>query len=363
MNTLNREFNPHITPVDEDVLRPRFALGLQGGGSWGAWTAGVIKVLIPALCARGTITAVSGTSAGAMNGAALVAGLNTDGPYDGVRRVEELWNNVKGYGQLFGIHPSLTQIFADSASPWPNLPKTYFNMAAAFGAISPVPLIGGTTHILSNILRKVVPDISAVQKGETKLFTNTVRTHIFTGASDHVVHTGRNLTWDSIACSAALKEIGAHVIRDRADLLAQYSEMFYIYHDGAYKINPAITPLLDTNPTDLIVISLHSPKSAEQALATRDKLYQGEIHMDMATLTLDDGARLNVHLIDMDAPDSWDNTSRLNSSPAFIDLLMKQGEAFAHEWLASNGDSLGVQSSHRPRQETLNRLAEIGVRY
>ena len=123
MNTLNREINPHITPVDEDVLRPRFALGLQGGGSWGAWTAGVIKVLIPALCARGTITAVSGTSAGAMNGAALVAGLNTDGPYDGVRRVEELWNNVKGYGQLFGIHPSLTQIFADSSSPWPNLPK------------------------------------------------------------------------------------------------------------------------------------------------------------------------------------------------------------------------------------------------
>ncbi|MEH3036060.1 MAG: patatin-like phospholipase family protein [Sphingomonas adhaesiva] len=52
--------------------RPRLALALQGGGAHGAYGWGVLERL---LAEDVEIVAVSGTSAGALNGTALVAGL------------------------------------------------------------------------------------------------------------------------------------------------------------------------------------------------------------------------------------------------------------------------------------------------
>ena len=63
-------------------------LALEGGGSLGAFAWGVLDRLldVPDL----HITVVSGTSAGAMNGAMLVQGLATGGPPAAKRLLERL---------------------------------------------------------------------------------------------------------------------------------------------------------------------------------------------------------------------------------------------------------------------------------
>ena len=67
-------------------------LALQGGGSHGAFTWGVLDRLLQEPWLR--IEGISGTSAGAMNAAILVAGY-AEGGADGARaRLERFWKRV-----------------------------------------------------------------------------------------------------------------------------------------------------------------------------------------------------------------------------------------------------------------------------
>ena len=67
-------------------------LALQGGGSLGAFTWGVLDRLLDRPELR--IEAVSGASAGAMNAAMLVQGLATGGSAEAKRLLEEFWCRV-----------------------------------------------------------------------------------------------------------------------------------------------------------------------------------------------------------------------------------------------------------------------------
>ena len=58
-------------------MTKRINLGLQGGGAHGAFTWGVLDRILED--ERIEIAAISGTSAGALNGAALKAGYATGG--------------------------------------------------------------------------------------------------------------------------------------------------------------------------------------------------------------------------------------------------------------------------------------------
>src|SRR6185437_6829047 len=70
----------------------RINLALQGGGSHGAFTWGVLDALIED--GRLAIEAVSGTSAGAMNAAIMLQGWVRNGP-DGARRaLADFWNEL-----------------------------------------------------------------------------------------------------------------------------------------------------------------------------------------------------------------------------------------------------------------------------
>ncbi len=66
------------------MAKIRINLALQGGGAHGAFTWGVLDRLLddPEI----EIAAISGTSAGALNGAALKAGLIAGRPADGARQ-------------------------------------------------------------------------------------------------------------------------------------------------------------------------------------------------------------------------------------------------------------------------------------
>jgi len=68
------------------------ALALQGGGSLGAFTWGVLERLLDEPRLR--IKMVSGASAGAMNAAMLTQGLAAGSPAEAKRLLEAMWRRV-----------------------------------------------------------------------------------------------------------------------------------------------------------------------------------------------------------------------------------------------------------------------------
>ncbi|WP_409566807.1 patatin-like phospholipase family protein [Methylobacterium sp. E-046] len=80
--------------------KPRVALGLQGGGAYGAYGWGIIDRLLEE---HVEIVAVSGASAGALNGAALVTGLATGGDAAAQAALARLWRAVADRSPLRGL--------------------------------------------------------------------------------------------------------------------------------------------------------------------------------------------------------------------------------------------------------------------
>src|SRR6202171_6859040 len=69
--------------------KKRISLALQGGGSHGAFTWGVLEALLED--GRFDFAGLSGTSAGGMNAAAVVQGLIQGGEAGGIRWLEDFW--------------------------------------------------------------------------------------------------------------------------------------------------------------------------------------------------------------------------------------------------------------------------------
>src|SRR5258707_157787 len=79
-------------------------LALQGGGSHGAFTWGVLDRLLEESWLR--IDGISGTSAGAMNAVVLVDGYEKDGPEGARAALEDFWRRVSHSARFSPIRRS-----------------------------------------------------------------------------------------------------------------------------------------------------------------------------------------------------------------------------------------------------------------
>src|SRR6187455_1880637 len=89
------------SPESPQKARHRIAVGLQGGGSHGAFTWGVLDRLLqqPGF----EIVGISGTSAGAMNAGILADGLRRGGVAEARKALAQYWEDVgrvPGYASL-----------------------------------------------------------------------------------------------------------------------------------------------------------------------------------------------------------------------------------------------------------------------
>jgi NTE family protein len=358
----------NITPplfMIDDTPRPSFGLGLMGGGSWGAFTAGALEEILPTLETLGSVRAVSGTSAGAVNGALLTSGLNTAGAHEAVRRMNQLWQNIASNGHLLETTHNWTDLFLAQEDRWPNLPRHLFNIAAQLQTFQEAftPRASSlTTRMISDMVAELAPDWSSVQSGRVQFSANTVQQHIRTGARKHIILSGSNLTPDGVAASAALKELGTHRISDRGNP----EDHHCIYLDGGYAENPPIQPLLDENVTDIIMIILHDHHQSAPETSHGAKLYHEEIHTDITSLASSDANRARIHTIEIEMHsgqmNGWNlnNTSKLNTSPSFIQALHDAGRAAGKKWLAENMQFLGHQSSYRPHGHVMQDMLASG---
>jgi NTE family protein len=91
--------------VDATIMHPVLVdLALQGGGSHGAFTWGVLDRLLEE--PRLEIEAISGTSAGAMNGAVLVSGFMQGGANGARAALDAYWSRVADAARFSPIQRS-----------------------------------------------------------------------------------------------------------------------------------------------------------------------------------------------------------------------------------------------------------------
>lgn len=229
------------------MTRKRINLALQGGGAHGAFTWGVLDRILDD--DEIEIAGISGTSAGALNGAALKAGLAKGGRQGARDNLDWLWDRVGAVGDMrlthwmneFGPTPamisrameySLSAAIADSAT---HMMSPYF-----YGPFYRNPL----TAIVEQL------DYDMVRAGEGPRFYVSA-TNVRTGKVR--VFTAQEITTDSILASACLPTNFKAVEID--DPKTGRTEAYW---DGGYSGNPALFPLYDpTLPDDIVIVNIN----------------------------------------------------------------------------------------------------------
>jgi len=229
------------------VEKKRINLALQGGGAHGAFTWGVLDRLLEDDGIE--IAAISGTSAGALNGAALKAGLMTGGAEGARDNLEWLW------GQIGAIeHPGLPE-WLNAWMPEPAFVSQGLSLSLPylFGeslARSLSPYVWGPLY--RNPLDPIVShlrfdQVCSVAGPELHICATNVRD------GKVRVFTGDRITTASIMASACLPTLFQAV--EVEDPETGLVEAFW---DGGYTGNPALFPLYAPQlPDDIVVININ----------------------------------------------------------------------------------------------------------
>lgn len=336
-------------------------LALQGGGSHGAFTWGVLDRLLEDETLE--IAGISGTSAGAMNAVALAAGL-MEGGREGARAgLRRFWKRVAEsspfhalaagpMGQLLGLgHPWLQAVVA----PWQNL-------AQAVGSqLSPYQFNPLNLNPLRDILTETV-DFERVRAcNRTQLFV--AATHVATG--DLRIFRQGELTADMVLASACLP------------LLFQAVEIDgEAYWDGGYAGNPSLLPLIsETAADDLLLVQINPsrreavPTQASEILDRASEVtFNASLLKELRTIgllkeLLQDAGRpdsayrrplfqrvddLRLHRLDAEVQlAQFGATSKTQTDWAFLSQLHDIGRATTDAWLRTNRQHLGQRSTFK----------------
>src|SRR5215510_5067556 len=213
-------------------------LALQGGGSHGAFTWGVLDRLLEEPWLR--IDGISGTSAGAMNAVVLADGFMQGGGNGARAALEGFWRKVSDAALLSPFQRGPLDILMGrwtlDSSP------TFIAMDLMARLFSPYDLNPGGVNPLRDILAKCV-DFSRIANSSIKLFVTA--TNVRTGRG----HVFRNadLTPDVLLASACLPTLFQAIEID-----GEY------YWDGGFAGNPTITPLIrECTSRDTILVPIN----------------------------------------------------------------------------------------------------------
>jgi len=324
--------------------RKAITLALQGGGALGALTWGVLDRLLeePKL----KIEAISGTSAGAINAAALASGYVNGGREGARKSLDEFWSSVGtasySIGSSTGVHGAML----------PNPQKLLLGLTRYF---SPYQLNPFDINPLRDIVAKVV-DFDAVQSrrairlfvGATRVRTGTLR-----------LFENRELTSDALLSSACLPTLH-HAIEVDGEP----------YWDGGYSGNPAVYPLIYRCKSPSILVVMLQPLTREEpptsAQAIRSRLTEFQFNSsflrEMRSIALTKQAidaqwlpfgklerrfrKLNIHLIETDDLLASMNVDKaLNADLGFLLKLKEEGRTRAGAWLEKHFHQVGEESS------------------
>ena len=332
-------------------------LALQGGGSHGAFTWGVLDRLLEEPWLK--IEAISGTSAGAMNGAVLVSGFMQGGLEGARAALDAYWGRVAEAARFSPIQRSpldrLMNRWGLDTSPG------YLMMDLMSRVVSPYNLNPFGHNPISDILEKSI-DFAHLGEASIKLFITATNVHTGRGR----VFRNHELTPDVLLASACLPTMFQAIEIDGEP-----------YWDGGYVGNPTITPLVrESDALDVILVQinpterLETPRTATQILNRLNEIsFNSPLMKELRMIALlrqaaDPGtgegarwARMLMHRIVTDKLAEYGASSKLNAEGAV--------SQDAEGGRAARRRRLPRRARRRPRQAVdrrPRRAAQGGVR-
>lgn len=362
------------------ISTPQVNLALQGGGSHGAFTWGVLDALLDD--GRVSFEGISGTSAGAMNAVALAHGFAQAQGQSAIAQRESaraslaaFWEGVVEMGAvsasiskaqrapldlLFGGLGALT----GSASPGQLLSDAVTGFWAS--SVSPYQSNPLAINPLLQFLQKHIDFEQLAAYKALKLFV--VATMVTTGKAE--VFSGRRLTAQAVMASACLPTVFQAVEIDGEH-----------YWDGGYTGNPAIHPLIyQCESRDVMLVQINPIRRAKlptTAAEIMDRIneitFNAALMAEMRAIDfvkrllmegrLDPARYKNVlmHRIDGgEVLEGYHASTKSATDAKLIHTLRDLGQACARQWLTHKFGSLGVASSINIRRDYLDDLRVPG---
>jgi NTE family protein len=324
------------------------SLALQGGGSHGAFTWGVLDRLLED--ERIAVDAISGASAGAVNAVVLAHGYAKRGR-DGAREaLATFWQRVSAKAP-FNFLPDDMRHF-DALGLSDILPGMMLSLTRV---LSPYQLNPFDINPLRDILAEQIDFDHLRQAGRVKLFV--AATEVASGKLR--IFRNKQISLDAVLASACLPALH-HAVEIDGEA----------YWDGGFTANPPIFPLLhQCRARDIVVVLLHGhPSNAVPNTADEIFARLTEIGLSSALFTELQGIALaqreaqrgwfvfgrlerrlrNLHVHLVDAPDFMSRLSglsKLNTQSAFIKSLFEEGRRQGETWIDQHFHHLGVVSS------------------
>jgi NTE family protein len=320
-------------------------LALQGGGSHGAFTWGVLDRLLEE--ERLSVEGITASSAGAVNAVVMADGLAAGGR-DGARRaLHAFWHALSRDAANTMFQPSLIDRMS-STRGFEHSPGYVFMEALVYFA-SPYQLNPFNYNPLKKLIEDHV-DFERVRRQDAiKLFLSAtdVRT------AKVKVFPGKELRAEHVLASTCLP-----LLMQAVEVDGEY------YWDGGYSGNPAIFPLVTECETpDIVLVHLtpaDRPEIPTSSPAIMNRMQ--EISFNTALIremrsvavrnrrvdegVMPGGKRSFVHVIEAeDIIREFTASSRLNADWKFLTNLFDKGRARADKWLKGNFDRIGVAST------------------
>lgn len=331
----------------EATAAPPLNLALQGGGSHGAFTWGVLDALLED--GGFTLEGISGTSAGAMNAVALAHGFaqaalqhkdEREAHQAGCALAREsltrLWEGVGAMGSLLWGVPLQGNPFLGMLSQW----------------LSPYQTNPLGINPLRGLLERVV-DFDALRHERHGLVPKVFvcATNVRTGRGE--IFSGARLSADAVMASACLP-----LLFKAVQIGGEH------YWDGGFSGNPALYPLIyQTQTCDVLLVQINPiehpdlPDTAQEIMERMNEVtfnasLLGELRaIDFVRRLLAEGRldpqqykSMRMHRIDggrVLAP--FGDASKVRTDMGFVRQLFQLGRTQGQHWLHRHRHDVGVQ--------------------
>jgi NTE family protein len=340
-----RDLRSPMLPITSDARPLLVDLALQGGGSHGAFTWGVLDRLLEEPWLR--IDAISGTSAGAMNAAVLADGW-TEGGASGARAaLEAYWNRVAKAAVFSPLQRTpldrLMGRWSLDTSP------VFIAFDLLSRVLSPYDLNPQSFNPLTAILEDSI-DFERLARSPIKVFVTATNVHTGRGR----IFRNAELTPDVLLASACLPTLFQAVEIDGEP-----------YWDGGYAGNPTITPLVrESKAQDTILVQINprertgTPRSASEILNRLNEVsFNATLMKELRMIALlrqvadpgsGEGARwagMRMHRIMSDTLAGLGYSSKMNGEHEFLRMLCAEGRQACSTFFDANSLELGHRST------------------
>ena len=316
------------------TTRKPIGLALQGGGSWGSYTWGVLHALLASRSLA--IAQLSGTSAGAINAAIVAGALAKGSPALARKTLRSFW---------LSIADPVASFWGPLERQWRNSMSDWLVTSGLTSLYSPAAL---GIHPLRDAIAAHV-DIDAIHSPLAPALFITV-TNVRTGLPR--VISNHEMSLEALLASTALPDLFPAM-----ELDGEY------YWDGGYSGNPTLWPMVRSRLADDLIIVQLAPDRIEQVPTDPPSIRRrvGEIVFHSSLVAEMQSihamrviaeprksaglAELRFHRIGPPRPELFDKGNGVERARPWLRLLHAEGLAAGRQFIGRHGADIGVHET------------------